>query len=80
MITAHVQGWVPSQVAPMAVSHVSPKQHGPLGEHAWPAAEQVAPASQVPEVLPPGIRHPSPEQQSDAEVQTLPCGWHACGA
>jgi hypothetical protein len=80
MITVQVQGWVPSQVVPMAVSQDSPKQQGLLSEHAWPPAEQVAPGSQVPTLLPPGMRQPRPVQQSDAEVQALACGWHTCGA
>lgn len=80
MITLHVHGWLPSHVAPVEVSQLRPKQHGLFGEHAWPPAEQVAPDSQVPVVLPPGMRQPSPAQQSEAEVQMLPCGWHTCGA
>jgi hypothetical protein len=77
MITAQVHAWVPSQLAPASVSHRMPKQQGVLVEHAWPAAEQVAPASHVPTVLPPGMRQPRPTQQSEAEVQALPCGWQA---
>ena len=80
MITAHVQGSLPVQVLPAPVSHCMPKQHRLLGEHAWPAAEQVDPAWQVPLVLPPGMLQPRPTQQSEAEVQTEPCGWHTCGA
>jgi len=80
MITVQVQGCVPSQLVHVPVSHWRPKQHGLLGAHAWPAAEQVAPASQTPVVLPPGMRQPRPEQQSAAEVQMLPWGWQACGA
>jgi hypothetical protein len=80
MITAQVQGWVPSQAPPTDVSQASPKQHGPVGEHAWPAAEQVAPGSHVPTLAPPGMRQPRPAQQSDADVQALLCGWQACGA
>lgn len=80
MITAQVQGWLPSQSPPAAVSQDRPKQHGLLGEHAWPPAEQVAPGSHVPVVLPPGIRQPRPVQQSDADVHALLWGWQACGA
>jgi hypothetical protein len=58
----------------------SPLQQGDVGEHAWPPAEQVAPAWQMPDWPPVGTSQRRPVQQSEAEVQAVPCGWQSAGA
>ena len=80
MIPKHVHGVVPSHASPAAVPHWRFVQHGLVGEHAWPAAEHVDPDSQVPLTLPPGMRQPSPAQQSAGDVQVCPWGWQTLGA
>jgi hypothetical protein len=69
MITVQTHGSVPVQAVPAAVSQLSPEQHGPVGEHAWPLAEQVPPGWQVPVVDPLGTSQRRPWQQSAPEVQ-----------
>jgi hypothetical protein len=41
---------------------------------------QVLPDWQVPVMLPPGMVHWKPEQQSALEVQVPPCGWQMMGS
>jgi hypothetical protein len=80
MITAQMQGSVPLQTAPLlTLSQARPEQHGLVGEHAWPPAEQVAPGWQVPVVAPLGTSQRIPWQQSAPEVQAPFCGWHSEG-
>jgi hypothetical protein len=59
--------------------HDKPVQHWPLIVQACPAPVQLL-LWQVPLVLPCGMEHEYPVQQSEVEVQTEPCGWHAVGA
>ena len=81
MITAQRQGSVPLQRLPdTSPSHRRPEQHGLPDEHAWPPAEQVEPGWQLPCVVPAGISHLRPWQQSAAAVHAPFCGWHSEGA
>jgi hypothetical protein len=80
MITAQMHGSVPLQAAPLLVpSQLRPEQHGFVGEHACPPAEQVAPGWQLPVVAPLGTSQRRPWQQSAPEVQAPFCGWHSAG-
>ena len=81
MMTAQTHALVPSQpLVPVESRQESPLQQPWLGEHACPLDEQVLPVRQVPVVLPAGMVHCRPAQQSAPEVQTAASGWHSAGA